>query len=396
MLPSLLAHPDITVVAAADRDPQKAEQFGRHFEVAAHRDVSDLAADARVEAVYVATPHQFHADHACTLAAAGKHLLVEKPMAISVPECVRMVDAARAHGVALVVGHTHGSSPGTLLLRRLVASGRFGELRSLLGVNYTDFVYRPRRAEELDTRSGGGAIFNQLPHHVDAIRTVHPTGTVSSVVGRADARDPSRPTEGAYSVLLDMEGVAATLVYSGYGHFDSDEWYGWVAESGYAKDPHTHQKTWADWERRRQQEAPEFASGGAAAGSWQQALLRASQPLTGLPHFGILIASLDGGDLVTVPEGVLVVSSHGRELVGDDASGPGSRKATLDEFHRAARGLEKPLHDARWGLETVATCLAVLASSQWGRQVRVGDPAAVSASTILDAMIPGSDTGAPR
>ena len=102
-------------------------------------------------------------------------------------------------------------------------------------LNYTDYLYRPRRPEELDTSKGGGAVFNQAAHQVDIVRLVAgaPVTGVRALTGSWDA---TRPTEGAYATLLTFaNGAFASLVYSGYGHFDSDEFEGWIGEMGQTK-----------------------------------------------------------------------------------------------------------------------------------------------------------------
>ena len=81
-----------------------------------------------------------------------------------------MIDAAREAGVQLIVGHSHSFDLPILPTRELIASGAFGAVRMITALNFTDFLYRPRRPEELDTESGGGAVFNQAAHQVDIVR----------------------------------------------------------------------------------------------------------------------------------------------------------------------------------------------------------------------------------
>ena len=102
----------------------------------------------------------------------------------------------------------------------------------ITALDFTDFLYRPRRPEELATESGGGAVFNQAAHQVDIVRLLA-GGKVSSVRAFTGNWDRARPTEGAYSCLLGFDhGVFATLTYSGYAHFDSDELMGWDRRDG--------------------------------------------------------------------------------------------------------------------------------------------------------------------
>ena len=111
---------------------------------------------------------------------------------------------------------------------------------------YTDFLYRPRRPEELDTAQGGGVVFSQGAHQVDIVRLLG-GGRVRSVRAQTGAWDPARPTEGAYAALLTFDdGAFASLVYSGYAHFDGDEFCGGIGELGSPKD--------AEPVRRRAQE----------------------------------------------------------------------------------------------------------------------------------------------
>ena len=237
MLPTLRAHPRLSVVAAADPRPEARRQFAADFGGRAYESVEALCADADVEAIYVATPHELHAAHAIAAARAGKHLLVEKPMAVTLAECDAMNAAARAAGVALIVGPSHSFDAPIARTRSLIDSGAYGRVRMITALNYTDFLYRPRRPEELDTRQGGGVVFSQGAHQVDVARLLagSPVRTVRAVTG---AWDPARPTEGAYTALVTFaDGACASLTYSGYAHFDSDALMGWVGEMGHRKDP---------------------------------------------------------------------------------------------------------------------------------------------------------------
>src|ERR1043165_791034 len=105
MLPTFARDARVTLVAAADPRAEARRQFEADFQARVYPDVADLCADANVDVVYVATPHQFHAAHAIAALSAGKHALVEKPMALSVEECRRMISAARENNKQLIVGH---------------------------------------------------------------------------------------------------------------------------------------------------------------------------------------------------------------------------------------------------------------------------------------------------
>ena len=337
------ADPRVELVAGAD--PRKPDFPGRVFD-----SVEALCRSPDIDVVYVATPHQFHAEHACLAAQHGKHVLVEKPMALTLEECRRMIDAARKAGVQLVVGHSHSFDLPVLRTGELIRSGAFGRLRMITALNFTDFLYRPRRPEELDTARGGGAIFNQAAHQVDVARVLSP-GRVLSVRAQTGNWDAARPAEGAYSALLTFEdGAFATLTYSGYAHFDSDELMGWVGEMGSRKDPARYgaaRKTLDD----RQKYAP-----------------RKLQAQTHHQHFGFLIASCERADLRPLPDGVMIYGDEEKRL--DPLPAPTvPRQEVIDELYDAVVNGKKPLHGGEWGMATLEVCLAILTSARDGKEI---------------------------
>lgn len=170
MLQTFRSDERVRLVAATDPREEARAQFARDFNAPTFESVEALCASDDVDAVYVASPHQMHAEHVAIAARAGKHVLVEKPMAITLAECRTMIDAAESAGVHLIVGHSHSFDAPILHARRMIASGKFGALRMVNALNFTDFLYRPRRPEELDTSQGGGIVFSQGAHQVDIVR----------------------------------------------------------------------------------------------------------------------------------------------------------------------------------------------------------------------------------
>ena len=129
---------------------------------------------------------------------------VEKPMAVTLDACAQMIEAAERAGVCLVVGHSHSFDRPILRAREIIASGDVGAVRMISAQYYTDYRYRPRRPEELDTTLGGGVVFSQGAHQIDVVRLLA-GGHVRTVRASTGAWDPARPTEGAYSALLRKE-----------------------------------------------------------------------------------------------------------------------------------------------------------------------------------------------
>jgi phthalate 4,5-cis-dihydrodiol dehydrogenase len=360
MLPTLDRDQRIALVAAVDPRAEARERFAAEFGARTYEDVEALCADPNVEVVYIATPHQHHAAHVKLAAAHGKHILVEKPIALTLGESTEMIEAAKAAGVHLIVGHSHSFDAPILHCRRLIDSGAFGRVRMITALNYTDFLYRPRRPEELDTSKGGGALFSQAPHQVDVVRLLG-GGRVKAVRAQTGAWDATRPTEGAFSALLTFEdGVFATLTYDGYGHFDSDEFQGWIGEMGQQKKP----------QGPRVLQRFEDPDAEAAAKNARNYGGSGYQPASSAPpqhhqHFGLILVSCERGDLRPVPDGVMVYR-HGIAHLEELPPPPVPRVEVIDELYDAVVNNRPPLHDGRWAMATLEVCLAMLRSARNG------------------------------
>lgn len=369
MLPTFRADERVRLVAGCDPREAARAQFARDFAAPAFDSIEALCAHADVELVYVASPHQLHAEHVIAAARAGKHVLVEKPMAITIDECERMIAAAEHAGRRIIVGHSHSFDAPILALRALIATGRFGRVRMIHALNYTDFLYRPRRPEEFDTAQGGGIVFSQGAHQIDIARSIarSPATRVRASVGRWDAR---RPTEGAYAALIEFaDGAFASLTYSGYGRFDSDVWMNGVGELGTPKDAANYGAN------RRALAALSDAADEAqlkAARTYGGALWKPSAASTPPfhEHFGVFIVSCEHADLRPLPSGI-EICADARRWIEPLPAPTIARKEVIDELVDAVRGRRAPLHDGRSALATLEVCLAILRSARERRDVEL-------------------------
>ena len=369
MLPTLARHPDIQLVAAADPRPEARACFATDFDAAVYDDAAALCADPKVEAVYIASPHQFHVDHVRIAAAAGRHVLVEKPMALTLDSCAAMIAAAEAAGTVLMVGHSHSFDLPYLRTRALIDTGAFGAVRMINALNFTDYLYRPRRPEELDTEQGGGALFSQAPHQVELVRLLA-GAPATSVRAASGVWDPSRGTEGAYAAHLSFQGGAfASLAYNGHGHFDSDALNGWIGEMGQQRGPAGYGEARARL-RGIATPAEEAAlkNRRAYGSNVSVAEIRTAARPPAHNHFGFVIVSCEHGDLRPTPTGVEIYADS--EIRFEPLPPPEVPRAeVIAELIAAVRGGRAPLHDGAWGLATVEICLAMLRSSREGREI---------------------------
>jgi phthalate 4,5-cis-dihydrodiol dehydrogenase len=369
MLPTFAKHPRIAMVAASDPRSDARTRFAEEFGAKAYEDAEALCADPQVQAVYVASPHQFHVDHVKLAAAHGKHVLVEKPMALTVDDCREMIEAAKEAGIKLLVGHSHSYDLPYLRTREMIRTGAYGRVRMITALNFTDFLYRPRRPEELDTKAGGGVVFSQAAHQVDIVRLLADS-KAKSVRAFTGNWDPARPTEGAYNVQIKFEdGAFASLTYSGYGRFDTDEFQGWSGELGQRRDADAYGRARQalraaktsveeiDMKNRR-------AYGPAGRGAFRMDGDVAHN------HFGLVVVSCERADLRPLPQGVVVYGDEARHV--EELPPPRiPRSEVVDELYEAAILGQPPLHSGEWGLATLEICLAILASAEGGCQIEL-------------------------
>ena len=368
MLPTFAADPRIALAAASDPRADARERFAQEFNANVHEDAEALCADPEVAAVYIASPHQFHLAHVKLAAKHRKHALVEKPMALSVEDCREMITVAKAANIRLLVGHSHSFDLPYLRARAMIRSGAYGDVRMINAMNFTDFLYRPRRPEELDTSQGGGVVFSQGAHQVDIVRLLAGSHA-TSVRAFTGNWDPARDTEGAYSAQIKFaDGSFASLTYSGYAHFDTDEFMGWRGELGQGRDGG------ASYGRARQNlskatsVADEIAMKTARAyGPSGRDAFQTDGELSH-NHFGFVVASCERADLRPLPNGVMVYGDTTRHL--DELPAPKiPRSEVVDELYAAAITGTPPLHSGEWGLATLEICLAILDSAKTGQEV---------------------------
>ena len=171
--PALVSAERSELAVVSRRRPELAEAFARRFGARRwHADWRDLVRDDEIDAVYIATPVALHAPIAIAAAAAGKHVLCEKPMALDVEECDRMVASAATAGVELGVAYYRHLYPIVQRIRQLLAEGAIGR-PAMAQLNAFERFDPPRghpRAWLLDpAQSGGGPMFDFGCHRIEVL-----------------------------------------------------------------------------------------------------------------------------------------------------------------------------------------------------------------------------------
>ena len=170
------------LVAVMRRNPEKARDYAhRHGVERWHADAEAILTAADIDAVYIATHPNTHADYTKRAAAAGKAVLVEKPMAVDADECRSMTAACEAAGVPLWVAYYRRALPRFERVRELIRDGAIGDVRAINSIR----TQKPRPSSWQNTvgLSGGGWFFDAACHTLDWLD--HVFGPLRGVQGRA-------------------------------------------------------------------------------------------------------------------------------------------------------------------------------------------------------------------
>lgn len=202
---TLAAHPSFRVAAVADPLPERLEEAQQRFGCAAHADPAALLADPGCAVVVVATPSHTHAPLALAAVAAGRHVVVEKPVAQSLEELDAMTGAAAARGVLLAGFQPQRYAADFVAVREVIASGRIGRV---VEIRRRSSGYNRRADWQMLRRMGGGELRNNGPHFIDQMLALLGPGEVEvwadlqHTVGAGDAED---------HVKLCLRGAGGTV-----------------------------------------------------------------------------------------------------------------------------------------------------------------------------------------
>ncbi|SAK54560.1 oxidoreductase domain-containing protein [Caballeronia fortuita] len=353
-VPAIAKHSGFFFAGFADPSSSVRERGAREFGVAAYESIDALIERGALDAVYVASPTTLHRAHVELAARAGKHVLVEKPMAATLDDARAMVAAADAAGIVLLAGHSHSYDQPIHAMRALIDSGELGRVRMVHTWCFSDWIYRPRRPDELDASQGGGVTLRQGSHQFDIIRLLA-GGAARSVRAKTFDWDPERRAIGAHTVFIEFDdGAAATAVYNGYGRFASAELCFDIGEWGFPAQSRAMAKP-ASVEDELRAKA-ERAHNAIPASAPNQ------------PFFGLTLVSCERGEMRQSPKGLLVYTRDGkREIQLPTNVSP--RELVMREFHDAISGRKRAVHDGKWGLANLEVCAAAIASSERGEEV---------------------------
>ncbi|MSQ26298.1 MAG: Gfo/Idh/MocA family oxidoreductase [Dehalococcoidia bacterium] len=220
MAPGIVRAPGNSIAAVCSRDAGRAAAFAtKHGAPRSYTDYASLLRDPSVQAIYIASPNFLHADHTVAAAAAGKHVLCDKPLAMTLEDCTRMIHACARANVTLATGFHMRTHPAHQQMRRLVAEGAPGKIvavDAMWSIGTRGMTDMPPRTGLRDwwnhpEQSGGGAMYGSGIHVLDLLRFIM-NDEVSQVFAFTDAHPPEQPLDLMTTAMLRFRsGVQATM-----------------------------------------------------------------------------------------------------------------------------------------------------------------------------------------
>jgi predicted dehydrogenase len=221
VIPAMAEAEMCSVVAIASRSEERARQTAERLGIPrSYGSYQDLLDDSDIEAVYIPLPNHLHLEWTLAAAAAGKHVLCEKPLAMSSADAQTMIDACDAAGVKLMEAFMYRLHPMWAEVRRLLEDGAIGELVAIQSI-FSYFNDDPADIRNIP-EFGGGALYDIGCYPVNVARMLfnsEPTGVKSSI-----RRDPDFRTDIVTSAVLDFGGRHATFTCS--TRMEDHQWVG--------------------------------------------------------------------------------------------------------------------------------------------------------------------------
>ncbi len=205
------------LIVACDIDEARVARFTDDFGCEGETDLDHMLARPDVQIVDVLLPHVLHEDATIKAARAGKHIMVEKPMAMEVAACDRMIAAAKASGVKLFIAHTERFIEATRTAKRILDSGQVGTPVMATDVWYQPFRRETRQPWMLDRSRGGGFLQMAGSHMIDRLVFLLGAPVKTARASVRTAYHPDIKCDDAVLAFLELEnGIPCTFATTSY------------------------------------------------------------------------------------------------------------------------------------------------------------------------------------
>lgn len=208
---------NIRTAAVMDICSEPAEAAAAEFGARAYTDLDAMLDDPGVEAVHVCTPHNQHGAQVVAAAEAGKHVLVEKPMALTLDECDRMIAACEKADRVLMVGQVMRYYPVSLKVKQLIADGVIGQVGHLLRRRLGNFNPAPAPGQDthwyLDLEAGGICVLYCFgPHEYDILHWYMDSPVVRVFAQGSESTDRYRGQKDSYTAVMNHANGAVSVL----------------------------------------------------------------------------------------------------------------------------------------------------------------------------------------
>jgi len=213
---AILETPGTRLIAASRRNSTQLQKFSHNFNIIGYTDYRELLKNPEVNAVVVALPHQEHAGVSINAAKAGKHILLEKPMATNIPDCLRIIDSVESTGVKLMLGHTLQFMRSSIMAKEIIDSGELGELVYGTGIVSKKWMNPDRREWHMNDPVGGGMLMTVGIHFIDLLCYFFGSPVVS-VRANLSTRFHEQEADDAGQIFMQFDsGATGMVVNTGY------------------------------------------------------------------------------------------------------------------------------------------------------------------------------------
>lgn len=207
---------NVHLIAASRTSPDQLAQFVAQYGGKGYTDYHDLLAADDVDAVVIATPHHHHTAIVEAAAYAGKHILLEKPMAPTPEECERILKARDEANVVLLVGHINQFAPAYMRAKEMLDAGEMGEIAYGISTMSKFWFESNRRDWHLNRATGGGMWLTAGIHCLDRLTWLVGSPVISTSAS-VSTRFHDQNADDAGMIFLRYEnGAAGTVVSTGY------------------------------------------------------------------------------------------------------------------------------------------------------------------------------------
>lgn len=210
-IPGIVLAGNAELAAIMDVNEKLLAEMAQQYGVKGYQSAEELLADPQIDAVYIASPVFAHLEQVKAAAAAGKHILVEKPAGRTAEECAQMLSACEAAGVQIGVGFMMRFHTYHRQLRELIAQGALGQIVSARAQQVFWYPDLPNCWRQQKALSGGGALMDVGIHNIDLIEYIV-SSPVKRISGFTQTRTFSYDVDDVCNLLIQLENGAVAYI----------------------------------------------------------------------------------------------------------------------------------------------------------------------------------------